>query len=178
MTTQRRASHSCLAVDAGGWPGPRPLAGRTPFSPRLPPPSTRSHRKAAPQPQSVCMAPPSSPCPLPPPFTAVPSTSSILSLHVTLDFFWGFLFRRTAGLPALPLPPWSTPLCSPAAGIQGAGGGVSRFVTQAGREGTRLPPFTLWSPLFCRAGQTPSSHPLCDAAAPKHYGKMRGRSGC
>lgn len=102
----------CLAVDAGGWPGQYPLAGRTSFSSPdslCPPPSParkpRPSRCPAPPLTPVCMAPLS---PLPAPLL-LPSRGNFHFLHpvssVTLDFSWGFLFRRAASFLAfLPAP--------------------------------------------------------------------------
>lgn len=180
MTTQRRASHSRLAVDAGGWPGPRPLAGQAPFSPDAPhpPPALPERRppspRPAPPPRSVCMAPlsphPHTP-PLPPAILLLPPSC----LQRDTGRFVGLPFLKGAAASPCrppPRPPRRSPLLSASIWVQGAGVGISSSEPGAGRAGTgvpeplpllgqvRPPTATLCQWQVNQAGRGVRSHPL------------------
>lgn len=152
MTTQRRASRSCLAVDAGGWPGPRPLAGQTPFSPDSPHPPPHPPPSPARKPPPHLSAPPLTPSPsawplcLPPP---VPPTPPPLQRYLLrppsclqrdTGLFVGLPFPK--GCRCFALPPTPTELPPPLClhPDSGSKGWDFQLGTPGWKSGNRFPP--------------------------------------
>lgn len=129
--------------------------------PDAPQPSARPCQKAAPhlsgRPRPsppVCLHGPLSPHPRSrSSLSAIPSTSSS-RLQCDSGLFVGLPFPKGCWLLGPPPAPKELPLLL--ASSRGSGSRAFQLGTQAGREGTScLPLLHPWSPLLCRAGQSP-----------------------